>query len=97
MPRRLRLRESPSGCLAKLRLRLSVRRLRRSTAATILLARRLPPQVLAQSTAGQGGTAVLGGKANGCFKAPLPHGGPGNVIVKAPRGSGSAADQVYKK
>jgi len=63
----------------------------------VLHAAPLPPQVLAQSTAGQGGTAVLGGKANGCFKNPLPVGGPGKVIVKATRGSGMAAAQVYIK
>ena len=57
----------------------------------------LPAQVLAQSTAGQGGTAVLGGKAAGCFKNPLPLGGPGKVIVKATQGSGIAAAQVYIK
>jgi len=57
----------------------------------------LPAQVLAQSTAGQGGTAVLGGKAAGCFKNPLPLGGPGKVIVKATKGSGIAAIQVYIK
>jgi len=56
----------------------------------------LPPQVLAQSSS-QGATAVLGGKANGCFKNPLPVGGPGKVIVKATGGAGLAAAQIYKK
>ena len=56
----------------------------------------LPPQVLAQSS-GQGATAILGGKANGCFKNPLPVGGPGKVIVKATRGAGLAAAQIYMK
>lgn len=57
----------------------------------------LPAQVLAQSSPGQGGTAVLGGKGNGCFKNPLPVGGPGKVIVKATKGAGVAAAQVYIK
>ncbi|MDC0743714.1 hypothetical protein [Polyangium mundeleinium] len=62
----------------------------------VLHAAPLPPQVLAQSN-GQGATAILGGKANGCFKNPLPIGGPGKVIVKATRGAGLAAAQIYKK
>jgi len=62
----------------------------------ILHAAPLPPQVLAQSS-GQGATAVLGGKASGCWKNPLPVGGPGKVVVKATRGSGLAAAQVYIK
>jgi len=62
----------------------------------VLHAPPLPPQVLAQSS-GQGATAILGGKANGCFKNPLPVGGPGKVIVKATRGAGLAAAQIYKK
>ncbi|MDI3288424.1 hypothetical protein [Polyangium sp. 15x6] len=62
----------------------------------VLHAAPLPPQVLAQSS-GQGATAILGGKANGCFKNPLPIGGPGKVIVKATRGAGLAAAQIYKK
>jgi hypothetical protein len=56
----------------------------------------LPAQVLAQDNS-QGGTAVLGGKANGCFKNALPIGGPGKVIVKATRGAGLAIAQVYIK
>jgi len=56
-----------------------------------------PPVVLAQSSTGANGSAVLGGKANGCFKNPLPLGGPGKVIVKATKGSGVAAAQVYVK
>jgi len=62
----------------------------------VLHAPPLPPQALAQSS-GQGATAILGGKANGCFKNPLPVGGPGKVIVKATRGAGLAAAQIYKK
>ncbi|TKD09272.1 hypothetical protein [Polyangium fumosum] len=62
----------------------------------VLHAAPLPPQILAQSN-GQGATAILGGKANGCFKNPLPIGGPGKVIVKATRGAGLAAAQIYKK
>ncbi|HRI68434.1 MAG TPA: hypothetical protein PK156_29600 [Polyangium sp.] len=56
----------------------------------------LPPQVLAQDST-QGGTAVLGGKASGCFKNALPVGGPGKVIVKATRGAGLAIAQIYIK
>jgi hypothetical protein len=55
-----------------------------------------PPTVVAQSQ-GAGPTAVLGGKANGCFKNPLPVGGPGKIILRAVRGSGMAAAQVYVK
>lgn len=55
-----------------------------------------PPTVLAQSN-GQGPQATLGGKANGCFKNPLPIGGPGKVIVKATRGGGMAAAQIFVK
>lgn len=56
----------------------------------------LPAQVLAQDNT-QGGTAVLGGKASGCFKNALPVGGPGKVIVKATRGAGLAIAQIYIK
>ena len=56
----------------------------------------LPPQVLAQDNS-QGGTAVLGGKASGCFKNALPVGGPGKIIVKATRGAGLAIAQIYIK
>lgn len=62
----------------------------------VLNAAPLPPQVLAQDQS-QGGTAVLGGKANGCFKNALPLGGPGKVIVKATRGTGIAIAQIYIK
>jgi hypothetical protein len=57
----------------------------------------LPPQVLAQDSS-TGGNATLGGKAGGgCWKNPLPIGGPGKVVVTATRGSGMAAAQVYVK
>lgn len=56
----------------------------------------LPAQVLAQDNS-QGGTAVLGGKASGCFKNALPVGGPGKIIVKATRGAGLAIAQIYVK
>jgi hypothetical protein len=56
-----------------------------------------PPTVVAQSQGGGGPTAVLGGKATGCFKNPLPIGGPAKVILKATRGAGMAAAQVYVK
>jgi hypothetical protein len=56
----------------------------------------LPPQVLAQDQS-TGPNATLGGKAAGCFKNPFPIGGPGKVVVKATRGAGLAAAQIYVK
>jgi hypothetical protein len=56
----------------------------------------LPPVVLAQSNT-SGGNATLGGKSAGCWKNPTPIGGPGKVIVKATRGAGAAAAQVFVK
>ena len=56
----------------------------------------IPAVVLAQAT-GNGPTTVLGGKASGCFKNATPLGGPGKVIIKATKGSGIAAAQVYSK
>jgi len=55
-----------------------------------------PATVLAQSQ-GQGPQATLGGKATGCWKNPLPFGGPAKIILKATRGAGMAAAQVYVK
>jgi hypothetical protein len=55
-----------------------------------------PPAVVAQSQA-SGTTAVIGGKAAGCWKNALPTGGPGKIILKATRGAGMAAAQVYMK
>jgi hypothetical protein len=55
-----------------------------------------PPTVIASSQ-GAGPTAVLGGKAAGCWKNPLPIGGPAKVVLKATKGSGMAAAQVYSK
>jgi hypothetical protein len=55
-----------------------------------------PPTTLAQGS-GSGATAVLGGKASGCFKNPLPVGGPGKVVIKATRGGGIIGAQVYSK
>jgi hypothetical protein len=55
-----------------------------------------PPTVIAQSQGG-GPTAVLGGKSGGCFKNPLPIGGPAKVVLRATRGAGMAAAQVYVK
>ena len=62
----------------------------------VLVPSPLPPQVLSQDNT-QGGTAVLGGKATGCFKNALPIGGPGKIVVKATRGAGLAIAQVYIK
>jgi hypothetical protein len=56
----------------------------------------LPPQVLAQSQS-QGPVATVGGRAAGCFKNPLPFGGPAKIVMKATRGAGMAAAQVYSK
>ncbi|AGP33525.1 hypothetical protein [Sorangium cellulosum] len=56
----------------------------------------LPPVVLAQDST-TGAAATLGGKASGCWKNPLPIGGPGKVILKATKGTGIAAAQVFSK
>ncbi|WP_437928214.1 hypothetical protein WMF37_02905 [Sorangium sp. So ce291] len=56
----------------------------------------LPPVVLAQDST-TGAAATLGGKASGCWKNPLPIGGPGKVILKATKGAGIAAAQVFSK
>lgn len=56
----------------------------------------LPPVVLAQDSS-TGAAATLGGKASGCWKNPTPLGGPGKVILKATKGTGLAAAQVYVK
>jgi hypothetical protein len=56
----------------------------------------MPPTVLAQSQT-QGPQATLGGKSTGCWKNPLPIGGPAKIVLKATRGSGMAAAQVYSK
>lgn len=55
-----------------------------------------PPVPLAQDST-TGPTAVLGGKANGCWKNPTPLGGPGKIVLKATKGSGLAVAQVYIK
>ena len=55
----------------------------------------LPPMVLAQDST-TGPTATLGAKGQ-CFRNPLPIGGPGKVILKATKGAGLAAAQVYIK
>jgi hypothetical protein len=55
----------------------------------------LPPVVLAQDST-TGPTATLGGKGQ-CFRNPLPIGGPGKVILKATKGAGLAAAQVFVK
>jgi hypothetical protein len=55
----------------------------------------LPAVVLAQSNT-TGAQASLGGKGQ-CFRNPLPIAGPGKVILKATKGAGLAAAQVYIK
>lgn len=56
----------------------------------------LPPVVLAQDST-TGAAATLGGKATGCWKNPTPLGGQGKVILKATKGAGVAAAQVFSK
>lgn len=56
----------------------------------------LPPTVVAQSNT-QGPQATLGGKAAGCWKNPLPIGGPAKIVIRATRGSGIAGAQIYAK
>ncbi|WP_438017938.1 hypothetical protein WMF18_02110 [Sorangium sp. So ce315] len=56
----------------------------------------LPPVVLAQDST-TGAAATLGGKSSGCWKNPLPIGGPGKVILRATKGAGIAAAQVFSK
>jgi hypothetical protein len=55
----------------------------------------LPPVVLAQGSGSS--TATVGGRSSGCFRNPLPIGGPGKVILKATRGSGIAGAQLFVK
>lgn len=56
----------------------------------------LPPVVLAQDDT-TGPSATLGGKKSGCWKNPTPLAAPGKVILKATKGSGMAAAQVFSK
>jgi hypothetical protein len=56
----------------------------------------VPPIVLAQDST-TGPQAVLGGKANGCWRNPTPIGGTGKILMKATKGAGIAAAQVYSK
>jgi hypothetical protein len=56
----------------------------------------LPPTVLAQDNT-TGPTAVLGGKAAGCWKNPVPMGMPAKIILRVTKGSGMAAARVYVK
>lgn len=55
----------------------------------------LPAVVLAQASGGT--SATVGGKSSGCFRNPLPVGGPGTVILKATHGSGIAGAQIFVK
>lgn len=54
----------------------------------------LPPFVAATSTA-RGSNAVLGGRSEGCWRNPMPLAAPGQVILRATRGAGIAAAQIY--
>jgi hypothetical protein len=56
----------------------------------------LPPVVLAQDST-SGPNATLGGKKDGCWKNATPLAGPGKVILKATKGAGMAAGQVFVK
>jgi hypothetical protein len=56
----------------------------------------VPPIMLAQDST-TGPQAVLGGKANGCWKNPTPIAGTGKILMKATKGAGIAAAQVYSK
>lgn len=56
----------------------------------------LPPVVLAQDDT-TGPSATLGGKKSGCWKNATPLAAPGKVILKATKGSGMAAAQVFSK
>ena len=56
----------------------------------------VPPVLLAQDST-TGPQATVGGKASGCWKNPTPLGGPGKVVLKATKGTGIAAAQVYVK
>ncbi len=56
----------------------------------------IPPTVVAQSQS-QGPMATVGGKAAGCVRNPLPFGGPAKIVMKATRGAGMAAAQLYSK
>jgi hypothetical protein len=64
-----------------------------------VLAQPLPmvPPVTAAQSQSQGSTAIVGGKQAGCIKNFLPMGGPAKIILKATRGAGYAAAQVYVK
>jgi hypothetical protein len=57
----------------------------------------MQPIVVAQSTAGTGPNATLGGKATGCWRNPTPLAGTGKVILRAASGAGLAAAQVFSK
>ncbi|HEY4120879.1 MAG TPA: hypothetical protein VGM56_23610 [Byssovorax sp.] len=54
-----------------------------------------PPMILAQST-GSGPQAVLGGGKN-CWRFMSPIGAPGKVLVKANKGAGMVAAEVFIK
>ena len=56
----------------------------------------MPPAVLA-ADATTGATAIIGGRASGCWKNPSPVSGPARLILRATRGAGVAAAQMYMK
>jgi hypothetical protein len=55
------------------------------------------PTILLSQDSTTGPQAVIGGKAGGCWKNPTPMGGTGKVLMKATKGTGIAAAQVYSK
>lgn len=59
-----------------------------------------PPALQAiqvQQSQPAGANAVLGGKAQGCWRNPTPLTGQGKVIMRATAGQGLAAAQVFSK
>lgn len=56
----------------------------------------LPPLTLAQGTSDGNGKATLGGKGN-CFSNPTPLSGVGKIVLKATKGSGIVAAQLFVK
>ncbi len=56
----------------------------------------MPPMVIAQD-ASSGPTAVLGGKASGCWKNPMPIALPAKLVVRVTRGRGMAVARAFSR
>lgn len=56
----------------------------------------MPPVVMAEDST-KGPDAILGDTKAGCFKYPLPRAAPATVVVRATRGAGVAAAQLFAK